>query len=308
MLNLRAVDLNLLPVFEAAYEERSLSKAAARLAITQPAVSHALARLRAAFRDELFIRQARGVRPTPAADAIYGKLGEALALVRDAVAQSRGFDARTSERRFAIAIPHPLGPTLAVRLLARLEASAPKMVLTFSTRSRPIELEHGLLYGPFDLSVDWLPPRAEGLEEELLLKDEFVAVARRGHPAIRAARSRAALARRWPFVALRPRVAPEEHPVEGVRAWARLRPNVVLEVSEFLEVLAVARTSDLVGLVPRSLAIAARPFFDIQVVPVASPGATFDLRMVWRSSRSPDKAHEFLRGEVRSAVKEVVKG
>src|SRR5215510_5771661 len=84
VLNLRGVDLNLLPVFEAAYEEGSLSKAAVRLAMTQPAVSHALSRLRASFRDELFTRHSRGVRPTPLADALYGKLGQALGIVREA--------------------------------------------------------------------------------------------------------------------------------------------------------------------------------------------------------------------------------
>ena len=78
MLNLRSVDLNLLPVFEAAYEERSLSRAAERLAMTQSAVSHALTRLRALFKDELFVRQARGVLPTPAADRVYGKVHVAL--------------------------------------------------------------------------------------------------------------------------------------------------------------------------------------------------------------------------------------
>ena len=82
MLNLRAIDLNLLPVFEAAYEEGSLSGAARRLSLTQPAVSHALARLRATFRDELFVRQSRGMRPTPAADALYARVRESLALVR----------------------------------------------------------------------------------------------------------------------------------------------------------------------------------------------------------------------------------
>jgi regulatory helix-turn-helix LysR family protein len=64
VFNLHGIDLNLLPVFEAAYEERSVSRAAARLAMTQSAVSHALSRLRAVFRDELFIRQARAILPT----------------------------------------------------------------------------------------------------------------------------------------------------------------------------------------------------------------------------------------------------
>lgn len=307
MLNLRGVDLNLLPVFEAAYEEGSLSRAAERLAMTQPAVSHALSRLRVAFRDELFIRHARGVRPTPVADAVYARLGTALSLVREAVSEGRGFDAKTSERRFTIAIPHPLGPVVAVELLERLKAAAPKISLSFSTRSRPIDLEHGLLTGRFDLSVDWLPVRGDGLTHELLLKDSFVAVARRGHPALRGQRTRAALAREYQFVALRPRADPDEHPIEGVRDWSRLEPKVALEVSEFLEVLAVARQSDLIGLVPKSLAAAAKPIFDVQVVPVAGQGASFDVRMAWRASRIPDKAHEFLRGQVRAVVKEVIR-
>jgi DNA-binding transcriptional LysR family regulator len=306
MLNLRGIDLNLLPVFEAAYEEGSLSKAARRLSVTQPAVSHALSRLRVAFRDELFVRHSRGVRPTRVADAIYARLGEALALVREAMTESREFDSRSAERRFSIAIPHPMGPIVAVRLIERLKRAAPGIALTFSTRSRPIELEHGLLTGRVDLSVDWLPARGDGFEREVLLRDAFVAVSRPGHPVLRKARTHADLARGWQFVALRPRVDLDQHPLEAVRAWARLKPNVVLEVSEFLEVLAVARQSDLIGLVPRSLAVAARPFFDIQVVQPAAPLVTFDVRMTWRSSRRPDKAHEFLRSEVRAVVKEVV--
>src|SRR5512135_1596806 len=116
MLNLRSVDLNLLPVFEAAYEERSLSRAAERLAMTQSAVSHALTRLRALFRDPLFVRQSRGVMPTPEADRLYAGVREALASVRDAVAERRRFDPRISERRFVVAIPHPLGPLIILRL------------------------------------------------------------------------------------------------------------------------------------------------------------------------------------------------
>src|SRR5262245_10537736 len=133
MLNLRSVDLNLLPVFEAAYEERSLSRAAARLAMTQPAVSHALSRLRAVFEDELFIRQARGVAPTPVADQIYGKLRGALSSVREAVTESRGFDPATSRRSFFVAIPHPLGPLIAVDLRQRLTRAAPGLRVEFST-------------------------------------------------------------------------------------------------------------------------------------------------------------------------------
>ncbi len=158
MLNLRSVDLNLLPVFEAAYEERNLSRAAERLAMTQSAVSHAVTRLRAVFRDELFIPQARGMLPTPAADMVYTKLRGALTAVRESVTEMRGFDPKTSERRFFISIPHPLGPMIAVRLRERLAHAAPGIKVTFSTRSRPVELERGMREGRVDAAVDWLVP------------------------------------------------------------------------------------------------------------------------------------------------------
>jgi len=100
MVNLRSVDLNLIPVFEAVYEECSLSRAATRLAMTQPAVSRAMSRLRTTFREELFTRHSRGVTPTPAADAVYTKLTGAMKQVREAVNESRGFDPATSSAPF----------------------------------------------------------------------------------------------------------------------------------------------------------------------------------------------------------------
>lgn len=307
MLNLRSVDLNLLPIFEAAYEERSLSKAATRLAMTQPAVSHALSRLRAAFKDELFTRHSRGMTPTAGADAIYAKLGEAMGLVRAAVTESRGFDPKTSERRFMIAIPHPLGPLLALRLMDRVGAQAPRVSLVFNTRSRPLDLLRGYREGRLDLSVDWLPAAGEGFAEEPLFKDQLVAIARKGHPAVRQAKSRKALLA-WKFVTLRPRVETSEHPLEGVREWARMNAVVALEVSEFLEVLAVVRQSDLIGLAPRSLAEAARATLDIQVIPGVPKGEPFPVNMTWRASRTADPAHKFLRDHVRAAAKDLARG
>src|SRR4029450_3465934 len=117
MFNIRSVDLNLLPVFEAVYEERSLSRAAVRLAMTQSAVSHAVTRLRAVFRDELFVRHSRGVLPTATADAIHAKLGDALESVREVVAETRTFQPRTSTRKFFLTITHPLGPMIVLRLI-----------------------------------------------------------------------------------------------------------------------------------------------------------------------------------------------
>ena len=134
MFNIRSVDLDLLPVFEAVYEEQSLSRAAARLTMTQSAVSHAVTRLRAVFRDELFLRHSRGVVPTPAADAIHAKLRNALGSVREAVTETRGFHARTAAREFFLSIAHPLGPLIVLRLQERFAGVAPNIAVAASTR------------------------------------------------------------------------------------------------------------------------------------------------------------------------------
>ncbi|HEY2627648.1 MAG TPA: LysR substrate-binding domain-containing protein [Usitatibacter sp.] len=306
MFNLRAVDLNLLPVFEAAYEEKSLSRAAVRLAMTQPAVSHALSRLRSTFRDDLFVRHSRGMTPTPIADAIYGRLGDALGLVRAAVGESRGFDPRSSERNFTIAIPHPLGPLLAMSLIRAMGKAAPGITLSFSTRSRPVEMERGLVAGRIDLSVDWLPMRRDELEDEALFEDRIVFIARKGHASLKGTHTMKALVAKWKFVRLRPRINLDETPLEELRAWTHLNPAIALEVSELLEVLMVVSQSDLLGIVPWSLAERARPMLGVQVVPGIKRTAPIPVRMLWRTGSTADPAHQFLREQVRHAARDVI--
>jgi DNA-binding transcriptional LysR family regulator len=304
VLNLRSVDLNLLPVFEAAYEERSLSRAAERLAMTQPAVSHALTRLRALFKDELFVRQSRGVMPTPAADAIYARLHTALGSVRETVNDARGFDPATSARRFFVTIPHPAGPLMALRLQAHLEASAPNVSIAFSTRSRPIELERGLREGRIDAAVDWLSLRGTQFQETVLFEEDIVAVARDRHPALRKSASLRTL-QDGGFVVLRPRVEGESQQA-GIRAWERLDLNVVLEVSEFLEVLMVASRSDLFGIIPRSLARIGRETFGVRVLPATPKTPAVAVKLLWNARRTSDPAHAYLRQALAEAAREVI--
>ena len=304
MLNLRSVDLNLLPVFEAAYEEKSLSRAATRLAMTQSAVSHALSRLRAVFRDELFVREARGVLPTPVADLIYAKLRGALGSVRQSVAERRQFDPRTSERRFFIGISHPLGPMIGVRVRERLARVAPGLEVAFSTRSRPIELERGMREGRVDAAVDWLTPGRPPFRELTLFGDAVVAVARKGHPALRRTRSIRDL-QKGTFVSLRPRVE-GEHPVAGIRQWRRLELNYALEVSEILEIFMVAGQSDLFGLIPLSMLKFAREVFGLRELRAGPKRIMVPIKLLWHDSRDADPAHGFLRKQIQLAAKDVV--
>lgn len=306
MLNMRSVDLNLLPVFEAAYEERSLSKAALRLAITQSAVSHALARLRVLFKDELFVRHARGVTPTPTADAVYGKTRPALGLVREAVTQTRGFDPATSERQFFVAIPHPLGPMIAVRLLEQLRGSAPAVRVGFNTQSRPASLEQALREGRVDAAIDWLPAAGEHFREEILFRDNVVIMARRGHPVLRGRANRKGL-REQSFVRLRPRTEASRLP-DAVAELRSLDLHFELEVSEILEVFMVAAASDLLGVVPGSMAEMARSMLGLEVVQGAPQGGPSPVRMLWHEGRDRDPGHRFLRKALHQAARDVVRG
>jgi DNA-binding transcriptional LysR family regulator len=304
MLNLRSVDLNLLPVFEAAYEERSLSRAAGRLAMTQSAVSHAMTRLRALFRDELFIRQARGVLPTPAADLIYARLRGALASVRESITEMRGFDPRTSTRRFSISIAHPLGPMIAASLRERLSRDAPGIELTFSTRSLPVELERGMREGRVDAAVDWVVPARGPFKEMTLFEDAIVAVARHGHPVLRHPISMKTL-KDGAFVALRPRIEGESL-IAGFQEWSRLNLKRELEVSEILEVFMVASQSDLFGLIPRSMMKIAHGSFGLRSLPAGPRTTPVPIKLVWPASRETDLAHPFLRKQVSLAANGVV--
>ncbi len=304
MFNIRAIDLNLLPVFEVIYEERSLSRAAARLAMTQSAVSHALSRLRLVYRDELFIRQSRGVVPTATANALFSKLRGALAAVRDSIAETRSFEPATSDRKFFVSISHPLGPLIALRLRERLGRVAPGVDVVFSTRSRPVELERAMREGSVDAAVDWLVPAHGQFHDVTLFDDGIVAVARNDHPAIRTTRSVGDLGLH-PFVSLRPRVE-GEHPVAGLREWQKLKLKFVLEVSEILEVFMVVRHSDLFGLVPLSMLRFARDVFGLRPLKAGPPRNAIPIKLVWTANREAEPAHAFLRKHLELAAADVV--
>jgi DNA-binding transcriptional LysR family regulator len=306
VFNIRSVDLNLLPVFEAVYEEKSLSRAAVRLAMTQSAISHALSRLRFVFRDELFVRQSRGVVSTPVADRVYPKVRGALASVLESVTDTRTFEPKTSERRFALSIPHPLGPLIELRLQERLVRVAPKVAVSASTRSRPIDLDSALREGRLDAAIDWLAPVGSRFNAKLLFEDAVIAVARKGHPAFRAAVSLKTL-QEGRFVGLRPRTDERGGPAH-IQAVRHHKLNVVLEVSEILEVFLVASESNLFGLIPRSMEHVARHAFRLRSLMEFPRAPTLPISLYWHSSREADPGQLFLRKELGAATADVIEG
>ena len=168
MFNLRSLDLNLLTVFEAIYEVGTVSGAADRLALSQSAASHGLARLRDACKDDLFVRAPRGLSPTPVAQEMYLRSSRRWMPCALLWQRRAGFDPGTSQRRFRISIPHPMGPFYSLTLRAAVAAAAPGVVVTFDTVSRPPDLEESLRDGIVDVAIDWLPVQLDRRKQETL--------------------------------------------------------------------------------------------------------------------------------------------
>ena len=201
MASLRGLDLNLLLIFEALHETRSVSRAGTRLGLSQSAASHALARLREACRDELFLRAPGGMVPTPLANRIYPEVHKALDSLRHSVDEARGFDPATSTRRFRLAIPHPMGPVYALRIRDAARAEAPNVSLRFDTRTLADEAPALMREGALDLAVDWIPSEDDRFVNRRLFEDGLVITARRGHPRARPDMDWPELRRRSSFAA-----------------------------------------------------------------------------------------------------------
>ncbi|MEZ5986927.1 MAG: LysR family transcriptional regulator, partial [Hyphomonas sp.] len=135
-MNLRSIDLNLLPVLEAVYDERSLTRASEILRITQPAVSNALSRLRTHFEDPLFVREGRGVKPTAMAEALMPAVRDALDRLRTGLEPRSVFEPSRSTRVFNISARDAGSFLIAPALAARLEEAAPGVRISWSQLHR----------------------------------------------------------------------------------------------------------------------------------------------------------------------------
>ena len=159
-MNWRALDLNLLVIFDAVAQTRSASRAAAKLNMTQPAVSHALTRLRGALRDGLFIRTPDGMEPTPHAERLAGPVRTALEMLGAALRGASAFDPATSEHRFSVAVNNRAALILAAPLMAAVIAEAPGVNLHVRP-SGTLDVAEQLDRGELDLALGGLAAPAE---------------------------------------------------------------------------------------------------------------------------------------------------
>ena len=182
-------DLNLLPIFIALMEERSVTRAANRLGMTQPALSNALARLRTTMQDQLFIRERYGIQPTPIALELAPVIAEALARIDDAVLGQQDFDPATAKRLLTIAPNGYAEFVLAPAIVAELGRVAPGIQLRLTPYGNEL-IETGVTSGTTAMVLGRIVDPPDNLIIQHLMDDGFACVVRADHPSIGASLSR----------------------------------------------------------------------------------------------------------------------
>ncbi len=301
-MNLAHFDLNLLRVLDALFLEQNVGKAAARLRLSQPATSNALARLRDALGDPLFVRGKAGMVPTARALELRGPLTLALRQLQEALNPPAPFLPATAKQTFVIAASDHAQlivlPQLAVEM--RRHAGLKLRVLPLPRDFPSTELESGeldLVIGVFDLAPGDRAPR--GLKRQVLVKEHFVLAGRKRHPALRHPEQ---LDLSLPQLHVSPRGGTEG----SFDRKAKLKRNVVLYTPHYLVAPWVLASTDLIAALPERVARRFAEAFPLQLAPL--PLAHEPLRVVqmWHPHRQQQPAHRWLREAVLAAAKQVL--
>lgn len=309
-IHFKSLDLNLLRVFEALFAERSATLAGARLGLSQSAVSHALGRLRRALHDELFVRGAEGLEPTPRAAMLGPQVGDALKQL-EAVISAPVFDPGPSDRQFVIGASPYVCAVLLPYVMSRFQAAAPHAHLRVRGENlHAEELDRGrldMIMGAFDE----VPPR---FTFSPLFRESAVWVIRASHPALRKGASPEALEglsqvvlspddgstfgiRLRPNPGLkRPTVWRSGSPVPGLQSEA----EAALTVPDTYSALAMVRQTDMTALLPRRLAEPAAALGGLTLIEPARQPPVIDVGSVTRAGEQGAVA--WLLGLVRDAA------
>ena len=321
MNNIHTADLNLIRVFDALMEERSVTRAGDRLGLSQSAISHALAKLRLLVGDELFVRGPRGMHPTPRAMELALPLRAALAEISTALSAPR-FDPGTSDMTFVVATSDFFIGGLFPQVMARIRHEAPQVRLwlrMFNDLNLVEELDRGTLHlvvGAFGR----IPGR---YRRELLAPVEMVWIMRRDHPAASAALTLETLGR-YPHVdiLLSGRAVPEAAAMqdqEGLeRAFvtsdptqleallreAGLTRQVGATVPLILAAPPLVAATDMIALVPRGVAETYRETHDLALFDSPVPRPPTQIDMLSHNTYGAHPAVAWLRAMLLQVVDE----
>lgn len=291
MSNIRNTDLNLLVAFDALYDLRSVTRAAERLALTQPTVSGMLTRLRELFGDPLFVRTQYGVLPTPRADELAEPVKRLLADF-DTLIAPKEFDPGSASMTVSISANDYMQNALIVPFIRRLREEAPGIRLALLPAYRA-GLAEKLARGAIDLAVTIAEFADPGLPRHHLYRERYICVARKDHPHRGKKLSVKAFCR-YDHVLVSPTGGGFSGPTDNALAELGASRRVAISLPSFHVMLETIRTDDFLALVPGRLLHGKTAGLKVFEPPVVVPD--FDVIACWHQRNNVDSAQRWIRG------------
>jgi DNA-binding transcriptional LysR family regulator len=294
----KRLDLNLLVTLETLLVEQNVTKAAARLHLSQPAVSAQLNRLRHEFDDPLLIPAQRGMTPTAKAMDLLDPLRQALDQVRATLATHRNFDPARAKLTFAIACTDYLQTAVVKPLVVELRKRAPGVRVALRNLD-VAQLEAQMARGDVDLALMTPQAAPPGLRTRHLFDERYVLIGRRKHPRLRDGITVAEFAKLEQVI-----VSLDGGgfvtPVDSALAALGHRRNTVLSAASFLFVPEIVSHSDFVALVPKRLV---RDHANkLKVMDCPFPVEGFAVAMVWHERSHGHSGQRWIRETIASAI------
>jgi len=299
-MNFRQLDLNLLRVLCAVYRNGSVTEAGRQLALSQPATSNALARLRRFFDDALFVRSPSGLHPTRLAQRIAPVVTAHLRALESALASGETFDPASGRVHWRLSLSD-LGELMFLPPLAQALRTESPYSQVSNVSVDATQVSAALEARDIDLAIGILLPEHSGIASESLFHEHFVAITgSHWQPAVgRAGKglstqqlSRASLAVAAP-------TATFHGSVELMLARLKLTDRAVVRARHYGALPELVTCTDLMAIVPQMFASSLAPRFAVRVWELPGHGPHYNVRMVWHQSASNDPAHSWLRERVR---------
>ena len=297
-MDIRAIDLNLLKAFDALTNERAVTRAAGRIGLSQPAMSHALSRLRSLFADDLFVRTPTGMEPTARAREIAPLVAAAIEHIEAALNLGIGFDPAKSAGIFTAGMAEYAEVALVGRLAEAFAQQAARATLRLTPLTGADAAEQ-LDRGAIDVAVAHLGTLPTHVDRMVLLRDPFVVIARRGHPIAGqnlSIETYAALN----HILVSPR-GDTSGALDRILVDFGLRRRIALLVATYLALPVALAASDLVATVPRRTARQIGASADIEIMPLPID-FSMTVSMAWHRRAASEPAQAWFRARLIEAA------
>lgn len=299
-MHINRVDLNLLVVFDAIYSEGGITRAADKLHLTQPAVSHALGRLRDLFDDPLFERDGRLMMPTPKARSLISTVRRSLRELQIMFNDIERFDPASSERSFTLGMRDLLEVSVLPSLAKRMAKSAPELKLASVRLDRP-NLETELATGVLDAAIDVLRPVSDDIAYQRIAQDSMVVLARPHHRVVSQGLTLEDYLEQDHIQLSSRRSGQSFEDLELSRLGIQRR--IQLRCQNAFAALRIVSETDALLTLAENYARELAPQFGLKVLPLPFKTTPFDAYLYWHKNVDNDPANRWLREQIQGLIR-----